>query len=100
LVAGLACDKPGARSRLFDKVRTHRGRTGERRSMSEAGYASLVTAGHHQLPAPVILIWDNLNTHLSAAMHAFIEAHPGWLTEARLPADAPASTRSRAPGRT
>jgi putative transposase len=28
----------------------------------------------------------NLNTHISAAMRAFIEAHPGWLTEARLPA--------------
>jgi transposase len=35
------------------------------------------------------LIWDNLNTHISAAMRAFIEAHPGWLTEARLPAYAP-----------
>jgi putative transposase len=57
--------------------------------MSEAGYASLVTAAHHQLHAPVILIWDNLNTHISAAMRAFIEAHPGWLTEARLPACAP-----------
>jgi hypothetical protein len=31
--------------------------------MSEADYASLVTAEHHQLHAPVILIWDNLNTH-------------------------------------
>jgi transposase len=37
----------------------------------------------------VILIWDNLNTHISAAMRAFIEAHPGWLTEARPPAYAP-----------
>ena len=88
-VAGLTCYKPGARSRLFYRVRTHRGRKGERRSMSEADYASLVTAAHHQLHAPVILIWDNLNTHLSAAMRAFIEAHPDWLTEARLPAYAP-----------
>jgi hypothetical protein len=30
-----------------------------------------------------------LNTHLSAAMRAFIDAHPDWLTEARLPAYAP-----------
>jgi transposase len=30
-----------------------------------------------------------LNTHISAAMRAFIEAHPDWLTEARLPAYAP-----------
>ena len=59
-VAGLACYKPGTRSRLFYKVRTHRGRKGERRSMSEADYAHLVTAAHSQLHAPVILIWDNL----------------------------------------
>ena len=88
-VAGLVCYKPGARGRLFYRVRVHRGRKGERRSMSEADYAGLVTAAHHQLHAPVILIWDNLNTHVSAAMRAFIEAHPDWLTEVRLPAYAP-----------
>jgi DDE superfamily endonuclease len=88
-VAGLACYKPGARARLFYKVRTYRGRKGERRSMSEADYAHLVTAAHTQLHAPVILVWDNLNTHISAAMRRFIGAHPDWLTEARLPAYAP-----------
>jgi DDE superfamily endonuclease len=88
-VAGLACYKPGARSRLFYRTRTHRGRKGERRSMSEADYAGLVTAAHQQLSAPLILIWDNLNTRTSATMRAFIEAHPDWLTEARLPAYAP-----------
>jgi transposase len=30
-----------------------------------------------------------LNTHISATMRAFIEAHPDWLTEVRLPAYAP-----------
>jgi len=88
-VAGLACYKPGARARLFYKVRTYRGREGERRSMSEADYAHLVTAAHTQLHAPMILVWDNLNTHVSAAMRAFTGAHPDWLTEARLPAYAP-----------
>ncbi|HET7176305.1 MAG TPA: transposase [Gammaproteobacteria bacterium] len=57
--------------------------------MSEADYASLVTAAHTQLNAPMILVWDNLNTHISAAMRAFTAAHPDWLTEARLPAYAP-----------
>ena len=57
--------------------------------MSEADYAGLIAAAHHQLHAPVILIWDNLNTHISAAMRAFIGAHPDWLTEVRLPAYAP-----------
>jgi transposase len=57
--------------------------------MSEAGYASLVTAAHQHLSAPPILIWDNLNTHISATMRRFIDAHPDWLTEVRLPAYAP-----------
>jgi len=88
-VAGLVCLKPGARSHLFYRVRIHRGRKGERRSMSEADYAGLITAAHQELQAPVILIWDNLNTHISAAMGAFTGAHPDWLTEVRLPSYAP-----------
>ncbi len=88
-VAGLVCLKPGARSHLFYRVRVHRGRKGERRSMSEADYAGLVTAAHKELQAPVILIWDRLNTHVSTVMRSFITSHPSWLTEVRLPAYAP-----------
>ena len=57
-VAGLVCLKPGARGHLFYRVRVHRGRKGERRSMSEADYAGLIAAAHKELHAPVILIWD------------------------------------------
>lgn len=88
-VAGLVCLRPGARGRMFYRVRVHRGRKGERRSMSEADYAGLIAAAHQELHAPVILIWDNLNTHISAVMGTFISAHPDWLTEVRLPAYAP-----------
>ena len=88
-VAGLVCLKPGARGHLFYRVRVHRGRKGERRSMSEADYAGLIAAAHKELHAPVILIWDNLNTHISAAMGRFVSSHPDWLTEVRLPAYAP-----------
>ena len=88
-VAGLVCLRPGARGHLFYRVRIHRGRKGERRSMSEADYAGLITAAHNQLHAPVILIWHNLNTHISAAMGRFVSSHPDWLTEVRLPAYAP-----------
>jgi putative transposase len=88
-VAGLVCLRPGARGHLYYRVRIHRGRKGERRSMSEADYAGLITAAHQGLKAPVILIWDRLNTHTSAVMRAFISSHPGWLTEVRLPAYAP-----------
>ncbi len=88
-VAGLVCLRPGARGHLYYRVRVHRGRKGERRSMSEADYARLITAAHHQLQAPLILVWDRLNTHVSAVMRTFIGAHPDWLTEVRLPAYAP-----------
>ena len=42
-----------------------------------------------ELHAPVILIWDNLNTRISAAMGRFVSSHSDWLTEVRLPAYAP-----------
>ena len=51
--------------------------------------AGLIAAAHHQLHAPVILIWDNLNTHISTVMRTFINAHDDWLTVVRLPAYAP-----------
>jgi hypothetical protein len=65
-VAGLVCLKPGERGRLFYRARVHRGRKGERRSMSEADYADLIAAAHNQLHAPVILVWDNLNARHEA----------------------------------
>ena len=88
-VAGLVCLRPDSRGRLFYRMRVHRGRKGERRSMSEADYAGLITAAHQQLHAPVILSWDNLNTHVSAVMRAFTGAHSDWLTVVQLPAYAP-----------
>jgi transposase len=83
-VAGLICLRPGARGHLFYPMRIHQGRKGERRSLSEAGHAGLITAAHHQLHAPVIVVWDNLNTHVSAVMSALIATRP-WLTVYRLP---------------
>jgi hypothetical protein len=88
-MAGLVCLKPGARGHVFYRMRIHRGHKGERRSMSEADYASLIAAAHHQLQNPLIVIWDNLNTHVSAVMHEFTGAHPDWLTVIQLPAYAP-----------
>jgi hypothetical protein len=85
-VAGLVCFKPDQRGHLFYRLRIHRGRKGERRSLSEDDHASLVTAAHNQLHAPIVLVWDNINTHVSAVMRAFIDAHHDWLTVVRLPA--------------
>jgi transposase len=87
-IAGLACYRPGERSRLIYRTIVHRNRKGERRSFSERDYISLIDAAHQQLDGPIVLGWDNLNTHISAAMRQMIEARD-WLTVIRLPAYAP-----------
>ena len=48
---------------------------------------------------PLVVIWDNLNTHISAAMRALIDARD-WLTVIRLPAYAPDLNPVEAPGQT
>lgn len=88
-IAGLVCVKPGQRGHVFYRLRIHRGRKNERRSLSEDDYATLITAAHHQLHAPIILIWDGVNTHTSAAMRQLIAARHRWLTVVQLPAYAP-----------
>jgi transposase len=40
------------------------------------------------LRAPLLLVWDNLNHHVSAVMRAFVNDHD-WLTVVQLPAYAP-----------
>jgi len=87
-IAGLVCVRPGQRSRLIYRTLTHRGRKGERRSFAETDYAALLDAAHQQLDGPIVLIWDNLNTHISAAMRELTAARD-WLHVIRLPAYAP-----------
>ena len=84
-LAALVAIKPGHRPRLL--YRTHRGRRrrpGTRKGLTEADYARLLDAAHRRLGGPLVLVWDNLNTHVSAAMAAMIAARP-WLTVYRLP---------------
>ncbi|GAB3147501.1 hypothetical protein GCM10027290_30870 [Micromonospora sonneratiae] len=87
-IAGLVCLKPGRRGRFVWRAITHRGRKGERSSFSETAPAALLDQVHHRLQAPIIVVWDNLNTHVSAAMRTLIAARD-WLTVVRLPAYAP-----------
>jgi putative transposase len=87
-IAGLVCVKPGRRSRLIFRTIVHRGRKNERRSFAGRDYAALLDAAHQQLDGPIVLIWDNLNTHISAAMRELIAARD-WLHVIRLPAYAP-----------
>nr|WP_084316794.1 transposase [Actinospica robiniae] len=43
---------------------------------------------HQQLGGPIVLVWDNINTHKSATMRALIDRRP-WLTVFHLPPYAP-----------
>jgi hypothetical protein len=87
-IAGLIAVRPGARTRLWYRIRVHRGRKGERKSMSERDYIGLIDAAHQQLKAPIILIWDRLNTHRSKTMTQMVAARD-WLTVVLLPPYAP-----------
>jgi putative transposase len=83
-VAALIAVKSGQRPRLIFRV--HHGRRGDKRKgFTEAGYARLLDAAHQQLGGPIVLVWDNLNTHVSRAMRELIAARD-WLTACRLPA--------------
>jgi transposase len=73
---------------LIYRTVVHRGREGERRSFAETDYAALLDAAHQQSGGPIVLCWDNLNTHISAAMRTLIASRP-WLHVIRLPAYAP-----------
>jgi putative transposase len=65
----------------------HRGRghgKDRRKGFTETDYARFLDAAHQQLNGPIVLIWDNLNTHVSHAMRELIAAR-SWLTVYRLP---------------
>jgi transposase len=82
-LAALIAVKAGQRPRLVYRV--HAGRRGDKRKgFTEAGYARLLDAAHQQLGGPVVLVWDNLNTHVSKAMRALVAARD-WLTVFQLP---------------
>jgi DDE superfamily endonuclease len=82
-LAALIAIRPGCGPRLI--FRTHRARRGDKRKgFTEHEYACLLDAAHQQLGGPVVLVWDNLNTHTSGAMAELIAARD-WLTVFRLP---------------
>jgi hypothetical protein len=87
-VAGLLCVHPSERTHLLYRIKIHRKRKGERNSFAETDYAALLDAAHQYLKADLVVIWDNLNTHISAAMRKLIAARD-WLHVIQLPAYAP-----------
>jgi hypothetical protein len=85
-LAALIAIKPGHRPRLIYRVHKNRRRRGpdQRKGFTEADYARLLDAAYQQLGGPLVLVWDNLNAHISAAMTELIAARD-WLTVFRLP---------------
>ena len=101
-LAALVASRPGYRPRLIYRAHPGRRRGGRnrdrRKGLTEADYARLLDAAHRQLGGPIVLVWDNLNTHVSAAMSEIIAARP-WLTVYRLPPYATSSIPSSWCGR-
>ncbi|MFE7157371.1 transposase [Streptomyces sp. NPDC057636] len=87
-VAALCCYKPGQHSRLIHRPRNHLLLKGARKSFSWTDYRDLLVRAHIQLGGPIVVVWDNLNTHLAAGLKRY-EAEHEWLTTIRLPPYAP-----------
>jgi putative transposase len=84
-LAALIAVKPGHRPRLIYRVHKGPRRRGDRRKgFTETDYARLLDDAHQQLTGPIVVVWDNLNAHISAAM-AELAAARDWLTLYRLP---------------
>ena len=84
-LAALIAVKAGARPRLVYRVHDGRcRRKDKRKGFTDADYARLLDAAHQQLGGPLVLVWDNLNTHVSKAMTELVAARD-WLTVFRLP---------------
>ncbi|CAL9624373.1 hypothetical protein SUDANB6_05937 [Streptomyces sp. enrichment culture] len=87
-VAGLIAMRPGSRTRLCHRLRTHRAGKSMRRSMGERDFITLIDGVHQLVKAPIVLVWDRLNTHVSHPMRKLI-AERAWLTVFLLPAYSP-----------
>ncbi|MFB7443027.1 transposase [Streptomyces mirabilis] len=88
-MAGMACYKPGERSRLIYAIREYRGRRDEPKGFGWREFRDLIVRARIQLGGPIVLVWDNVRLHLTAGMREFIAANAAWLTVFQLPAYAP-----------
>ncbi|GHA44745.1 hypothetical protein GCM10010372_50820 [Streptomyces tauricus] len=88
-VAALCCYRPGESSRLLYRPRRHhKYRQEVRNSFAWTDHRDLIVRAHIQLKAPIVLIWDNLNTHRAVGMRQYAVEHD-WLTVVQLPSHAP-----------
>jgi hypothetical protein len=97
-LAALIAVKPGHQARLIYGVHASRPRGDRRKGFTETDYARLLDAAHQQLGGPLVVVWDNLNTHVSRAMRELVAARP-WLTVFQIPPYAHEPTRWSRSGR-
>ncbi|MFE5550313.1 transposase [Streptomyces sp. NPDC056534] len=97
-MVGMACWKPGQRSRLIYAIREYRGRKDEPKGFGWHDFHDLVVRARIQLGGPIMLVWDNVRLHLTSGMREFIDANAEWLTVFQLPTYAPDLARPRASG--
>jgi hypothetical protein len=84
-LAALIAIKPGCAPRLI--YRAHNSRRGGKdqgKGFTETDDARLFDAAHQQLAGPLVVVWDNSSTRLSAAMTKLAAARD-WLTIYQLP---------------
>ncbi|MEU2600663.1 transposase [Streptomyces hirsutus] len=86
-IAALACHKPGERSRLICRPCPD-ARPDGGKSFSWKDHRDLLQTAHQQLGGPIVLIWNHLNTHLTAGMRRYLTDRD-WLTVVQLPPYAP-----------
>ncbi len=82
-LAALIAVRPGCRPRLIFRTRTRRPGD-KRKGFAETDYARFLDAAHQELGGPLVVVWDNLNAHVSREMDGLIAARE-WLTVFRLP---------------
>ncbi|MFI6007062.1 transposase [Streptomyces sp. NPDC051366] len=82
------CQNPQPVNKASHRLRTHPAGGGKRRSMSERDFIALIDGVHHLVRAPIVLVWDRLNTHVSRKMRDLV-AEREWLTVFLLPAYSP-----------
>lgn len=78
-----ACHKTGERSRLIHRTCPD-ARPGGRKTLSWKDYRDLIDTVHQQLRDPIVLVRNNLNTHLTAGMWRY-NADRDWPTVLQLP---------------
>ncbi|MDH6221123.1 hypothetical protein M2283_008465 [Streptomyces pseudovenezuelae] len=74
-IAVMRCYRPGETSRLIYRPRRRRKHRGKgRNTFAWSDNRDLVVRAHIQLQAPIVLVWDNLNTDRAVGVREYAAA--------------------------